>query len=122
MGMPVQTSIIGTGTFIWFPDWTLTPFQLAIQLASSGDVGTASLDVTLDKIDISGPGGGQGAVGLGLGTTAANANWISVLAASSTANSFTNYTTAVQALRVVFNASTATSVMNVRIVQAGWPS
>lgn len=121
MGMPIQTSIVGTGTFVWFPDWTLTPFQLAIQLASSGDVGTASLDVTLDKIDIPG-GGGQGAVGIGLGTTAANANWISVLAASSTANSLTNYTTAVQALRVVFNASTATSVMNVWIVQAGWPS
>jgi hypothetical protein len=122
MGMPIQTSITGTGTFVWFPDWTLTPFQLSIQLSSAGDVGTASLDVTLDKIDISGTGGGQGAVGLGLGTTVANANWISVLAASSTANSLTNYTTAVQALRVVFNASTATSVMNVRIVQAGWPS
>src|SRR5262249_35162443 len=102
MGMPIQTSITGTGTFIWFADWTLTPFQIAVQLASSGDVGTASLDVTLDKIDISGPGGGSGAVGLGIGTTAANANWISVLAASSTANSLTNYTTPIQALRVVF--------------------
>lgn len=121
MGMPSIFTQTGTGSVIWFADWTLTPFQVAVQISTSGDVGTSIVEATLDKIDISGPGGGQGAVGLGLGTSAANANWFTVVALSSAA-SITNYTTPVQAFRATLNASTATSVITIKFLQAGWPS
>ena len=123
MGMPAIFTQTGTGSVIWFADWTLTPFQVAVQVLTSGDVGTSIIEATLDKIDISGTGGGQGSVGLGggLGTTAANANWVTVAALSSGA-SFTNWTTPVQAFRATLNASTATSVITIKFLQAGWPS
>lgn len=121
MGMPSLFTQTGTGAVIWFADWTISPFQVTVQISTAGDVGTAILEATLDRIDVGGTGGGQGAVGIGLGTTAANANWFTVVAAQST-GSLTNYTTTVQAFRATWNASTATSVMNVRFVQAGWPT
>ena len=124
MGMPAVMTQSGTGSVIWFADWTLTPFQVACAIAMSGDGGTCILESTFDKIDISGTGGGQGAVGLGIGTTAANASWQTVIALTATTTFTTTIATApVQAYRAsLVTAASVTSIMTVKFVQAGWPS
>lgn len=123
MGMPAVLTQTGTGSVIWYADWTQSPFQVGCAIAMSGDAGTCILEATFDRIDISGTGGGQGAVGLGLGTTAANAVWQTVIALTATTSYTTaNYTTPVQAFRASLVTATATSIMTVKFVQAGWPS
>ena len=124
MGMPAVMTQSGTGAVVWFADWTLSPFQVGCSLVMSGDGGTAVLEATFDRIDISGTGGGQGAVGLGIGTTAANAAWFTVIAATATTTpAIANFTTPVQAFRSsLITAASVTSVMTVKFVQAGWPT
>jgi hypothetical protein len=118
MGMPVQTSILGTGTFVFFPDWTISPFQIGVAAVATG-AATTSFDVTYDRIDVSG-GGGQGSVGVGLGTSAANANWFNVVALGTT--TFTsNWTTPVYAMRIAVVSATSTTIVVASFIQAGLP-
>ena len=119
MGMPVAATVTGTTSFIFYPDWTISPFQVGIACVTSGAVGTFTIDVTFDRIDIGG-GGGSGAVGIGLGTSAANATWWNIVAIGS-ANATANYTTPVQALRVNMVTAVATSTVVATFVQAGLP-
>ena len=118
MGMPVQTAILGTGSYIFFPDWTISPFQVGVAAVATG-AATSTFDVTYDRIDISG-GGGQGAVGVGLGTTAANANWFNVVALT-TATYTSNWTTPVYAMRVNVVSASATTIVVASFIQAGLP-
>lgn len=119
MGMPAVITQNGTGTSaIWFPDWMQNPFNVGIQCVPSGGTIQFSVQHTLDKIDISG-GGGQGAVGIGLGTTAANATWVDnpgITAATAVING--NYAFPVQAIRVQIQSATATGVVVATFVQA----
>lgn len=118
MGMPVQTAILGTGTFVFFPDWTISPFQVGVAAVATG-AATTSFDVTYDRIDISG-GGGQGAVGVGIGTSAANANWVNVVALT-TATFTSNYTCPVYAMRIAVVSASATTIVVASFIQAGLP-
>ena len=122
MGMPAILTQTGTGSVVWYADWTISPFQVGCGLLLSGDSGTAVLEATFDRIDVSG-GGGQGAVGIGIGTTAANATWFSVIALTATTTMTTaNFTTPVQAFRAsLVTAASVTTVMTVKFVQAGLP-
>ena len=114
MGMPVAASVIGTGTFVYYPDWTISPFQVGIAVVSgtSGVNGTATIDVTFDKIDL-------GTLGT-LGTAVANATWFTIVAATAV-NATSNYTTPVQAIRLNVITATATSSFVATFVQAGLP-
>lgn len=114
MGMPVATTVNGTGTFIYYPDWTISPFQvgIAVVTGTSGVNGTATVDVTFDKIDL-------GTLGT-LGTAVASANWFNIVAATG-ANATANYTTPVQAIRFSVVTATATSLFVATFVQAGLP-
>ena len=114
MGMPVAATVNGTGTFVYFPDWTISPFQVGIAVISgtTGVNGTATIDVTFDKIDV-------GTLG-GLGTSVASATWFTVVALTAV-NATANYTTPVQAIRLNVVTATATSVFVATFVQAGLP-
>lgn len=109
MGMPSAATINGTGSFVYFTDWTISPFQVGVGVVFSGGTGTATVDVTFDRIDVG-----------GLGTTAANATWWTVVALTS-ANASANYTTPVQAMRVNVVTAVATTVVVATFVQAGLP-
>ncbi len=114
MAMPVSKQQIGTGSFIWFADYTISPFQVGAQVVMSGDAGTAILEATLDSINVYYKGE--------VGTTAANVSWGTVLALSS-ASGLANFTTPVQAFRAsLVTAASVTTIMTVKFVQAGWPS
>jgi len=114
MGMPVAATVNGTGTFVYFPDWTISPFQVGISVVTgtTGVNGTATIDVTFDKIDL-------GTLGT-LGTAAANATWWNIVALTGV-NATANYTTPVQAMRINVVTATATSVFVATFVQAGLP-
>lgn len=111
MGMPVAATVNGTGTFVYFPDWTISPFQvgIAVVTGTTGVNGTATIDVTFDKID----------VGV-LGTTAGSATWFNIVALTAV-NATANFTTPVQAMRINVVTATATSLFVATFVQAGWP-
>ncbi len=110
MGMPVIATVTGTGTFYYFPDYCLTPFQVGIAAAFSGGTGTATIDVTFQTINTN----SQGEVG----TTVGNATWWNIVALTS-ANASANYTTPVQAIRVNMVTALATSIVQVSFVQSG---
>lgn len=112
MGMPSAATVNGTGSFIYYTDWTISPFQVGVGLVFSGGTGTATVDVTFDRIDVGGL--------TGIGTSAANATWWTVVALTS-ANASANYTTPVQAMRVNMVTALATSIVVATFVQAGLP-
>jgi len=110
MGMPSAATINGTGSFIYFPDWTISPFQVGVGVVFSGGTGTATVDVTFDKIDSNGFGN--------IGTTVANATWWNIVALTA-ANASANYTTPVQAMRINVVTALATTVVVATFIQAG---
>ncbi len=109
MGMPVIATVTGTGTFYYFPDWGLTPFQVGLGVAFPG-AGTATVDVTFQTINTN----TQGEVG----TTVGNATWWNVIGLTS-ANTSANFTTPVQAFRLNVVTAVATTIVQVAFVQAG---
>lgn len=111
MPMPVQTALLGTSSIVYFPDYMVTPFQVGVAAIFSGGAGTATMDVTFDKIDVT-------TLGNVNATTAASANWINVVALTS-ATFTANYTTPVQAMRVNVVSAVATTVVWVSFLQAG---
>lgn len=114
MGMPTAATVNGTGSFVFFPDWTISPFQVGIGVVTgtTGVNGTATIDVTFDKIDL-------GTLG-GVGTTAASATWFNIVALTG-ANASANFTTPVQAIRINVVTATSTSLFVATFVQAGLP-
>ena len=123
MGMPAVITQNGTGTSaIWFPDWMQNPFNVGIQCIATGGTIQYNVEHTFDNIDVTNGGSGQGAVGIGLSTTAAGANWIAnpgITAATAT-NINGNYAFPVRAIRVNMQSSTATGVVVVTFMQANF--
>lgn len=114
MGMPAQLTVNGTASAIWTPDWMQNPFVLSIGIAgnSSGVNGTAQIDYSLfdvNSVDVN-----------GLSTSNIATAWINIqtTAAYTSQMVVTNFTTPCQAIRVISNTATATSVFTVVIVQA----
>lgn len=120
MPMPAVLTQNGTGTSaIWFPDWMQNPFNIGIQCVATSTV-QFSVQHTLDNIDVTNGGGGQGSVSpTANATTAANATWIDnpgITAATATING--NYAFPVRAIRVNIQSSTATGVVVVTLIQS----
>jgi hypothetical protein len=120
MGMPTVLTQNGTGTSaIWFPDWMQNPFAVGIQCIATSTV-QFSVQHTLDNIDVTNGGGGQGGVSPTVNaTTAANATWIDnpgITLATATING--NYAFPVRAIRVQIQSSTATGVVAATFIQA----
>ncbi len=110
MGMPLSTTIVGTGTFIFTPDWSQAPFQVGLSVitGTSGVNGTATVDVTFSDINP------VDSVGIAI----ASATWFTIVGPTA-ANATANFTTPVQAMRMAVNTATATSSWTVNFVQSG---
>lgn len=121
MGMPAVLTQNGTGTSaIWFPDWMQNPFNIGIQCVATGGTIQFSVQHTLDNIDVTNGGSGQGSVSpTANATTAANATWIDNTGISlATANINGNYAFPVRAIRVQIQSSTATGTVTATFIQA----
>ena len=122
MGMPTVITQTGTGaTSIWFPDWMQNPFNIGIQAVIAGGTIQYSVQHTLDNIDVTNGGAGQGGVSPTPNAIASTAaTWIDnpgITAASTTLNG--NYAFPVRAIRVsVQSAATATTLVTVTFIQA----
>lgn len=110
MGMPISTTVTGTGTAYVIPDWTQSPFQIGLSVITntSGVNGTCTVDVTFSNINTTDIGG----------VAIASATWFSIVAATG-ANATANFTTPIQALRMNIVTATATSSWTLNFVQAG---
>ncbi len=110
MGMPAVIAQTGTGSVVWVPDWTQTPFQVGIGLiaGTTGVNGTCNIDVSFSNVN---------AVDIN-GVASTSATWFTIISLA-TANATANYTTPVQAFRLNVITATATSLFTVNFVQAG---
>ncbi len=122
MGMPALITQNGTGTSaIWFPDWMQNPFNIGIQVVlPASATATFNIEHTLDNIDVTNGGAGQGSVSpTANATTAANATWVAnpgITSATATING--NYAFPVRAIRVNILSSSATGFVTATFIQA----
>jgi len=119
MGMPVLIQQNQTGTSsIWFADWMQTPFSISFGAIATGTP-TYNIEFTLDNIDVTTGGSGQGSVSpTPNATTAANATWFQSSVSGTTTNAAGNIGSPVRALRVNVVTSSATAFVTVNFMQA----
>ena len=121
MGMPTTITYNGTTvatSSIWFADWMQAPFSVTFA-AIANSTASYNIEYTLDNIDISGPGGGSGAVGLGIGTTLANATWFQSTVSGTTISASGNIGSPVRAMRCnIVTAAAIGSSVTVTFIQA----
>ncbi len=108
MGMPTSTTLIGTASHVWFPDWMQTPFVVGIGLTvnTTGVNGTAIVQYSFDKVN----------AGIDvLGTT--TPTWFPLIALAAVGGT-ANFTTPCQMIRVSVVTANETSSWTVNFVQA----
>ncbi len=116
MGMPTQTTIIGTASHIWFPDWMQTPFSVGIGLTTNttGVNGTAIVEYSFNNINYN---TGTAALPTGDPLATSTPTWFPLVALAAV-GATANFTTPCQMIRVNIVTATATSSWTVQFVQA----
>ena len=119
MGMPALITQNQTGTSsIWFADWMQTPFSVSFGAIATGTP-TYNIEFTLDHIDVTTGGSGQGSVSpTPNATTAANATWFQSSVTATTVSAVGNVGSPVRAFRVNVVTSSATAIVSVNFMQA----
>lgn len=122
MPMPALIQQNQTGTSaIWFPDWMQSPFSLSIAAVATG-APTYNVEFTLDNIDVTNGGQGQGSVSpTANATTAANATWFQSAITGQTVSTTGTISAPVRALRINVVTSSATAFVAVTFIQATYP-